>query len=255
VSDVAKKTLWKVESERYAMTSPTLRLHNPSLPESDDPGCRNRISYSRMDEIRSEARTLFLDLDLFFVKVCTGCLFSEYKLTIFQVSDFMFIVHKFPHLRNIQLQVQYREIPPDSSWLDKLTFPGKWRLDPDAGSNYGFAPGAKIYINGEFIREDKPKLAQTSKTPFPECRVPRIGLRQVFPNDPDYERICIQQGLLHLVHGREHAINGHAISLNGSMGITPPESTNGDTHRIPDAPSVGISIFSNDVPNGVNGVL
>jgi hypothetical protein len=255
VSDVAKKTLWKVESERYAMISPTLRLHNPSLLESDDNGSRNRISYSRMDEIRAEAWTLFLALDLFFVKVCARSPFLEYRLTLLQVSEFMFIVPKFPHLRNIQLHVQYREIPPDVSWLDKLTFPGKWRQDPDAGSNYGFAPGAKVYINGGFIHEDKPKLAQTSKTPFPECRVPRIGLRQVFPNDPDYERICIQQGLLHLVHGRDHTINGHAISLNGSMDITPPESTNGETQRIPDAPTLGLSMVSNDVPNGVNGVL
>lgn len=255
MSEVAKKTLWKVESERYAMISPTLRPHNPYLPESDDSGSRYRISHSKMDEIRSEARALFLDLELFFVKVCAKPLSSEYRLTVFQVSDFMFIVPKFPHLRNIQLHVQYREIPPDSASLDRLTFPGKWRQDPDAGSNYGFAPGAKVYINGEFMHEDKPKLAQTSKTPFPECRVPRIGLRQIFPNDPDYERICIQQGLLHLVQGRDHAINGHAISLNGSMGITPPESTNGETHRISDAAPIGLSILPNDVPNGVNGVL
>lgn len=167
----------------------------------------------------------------------------------------MFIVPKFPHLRNIQLQVQYREIPPDSSWLEKLTFPGKWRQDPDAGSNYGFAPGAKTYTNGVFIHEDKPRLAETSKTPFPDCRVPRIGLRQVFPNDPDYEKICIEQGLHHLVQARDHAINGHVTLLNGSMGITPPESTNGETHRISDPPSLGLPIVSNDVPNGINGVL
>jgi hypothetical protein len=167
----------------------------------------------------------------------------------------MFIVPKFPHLRNIQLQVQYREIPPDSSWLDKLTFPGKWRQDPDAGSNYGFAPGAKEYINGVFIREDKPKLAETSKTPFPECRVPRIGLRQVFSTDPEYEKICIEQGLNRLVEARDHAVNGHSVFLNGSMGITPPESTNGESHRISDASSLGLSIGSSDVRKGINGVL
>lgn len=166
----------------------------------------------------------------------------------------MFIVPKFPHLRNIRLQVQYREIPPDSSWLDKLTFPGKWRQDPDAGSNYGFAPGAKVYINGEFIQEDKPKLAQTSKTPFPECRVPRIGLRQVFPNDPDYEKICVEQGLYHLVQAREHTVNGHEVLLNGSMSTTPPESTNGETRRTSDAPPLGFSMAVNNVPNGINGI-
>lgn len=65
------------------MISPTLRLHNPSLPESDDSSNRNRISHSRMDEIRSEARALFLDLDLFFVKVCARLSSSAYKLTVF----------------------------------------------------------------------------------------------------------------------------------------------------------------------------
>ena len=167
----------------------------------------------------------------------------------------MFIVPKFPHLRNLQLQVQYRELPPNSLWLDKLTFPGKWRQDPDANANYGFAPGAKIYVNGDLIHEDKPKLAQTSNIPFPEHRVPRIGLRQVFPNDPGYERLCVEQGLEHLLQGRDHALNGHVVSPNGAMGITPPESTNGELHRTSDASLLAFSVVSHDVPNGVNGIL
>jgi hypothetical protein len=198
-----------------------------------------------------------------------------------KVSDFMFIVPKFPHLRNVQMQVQYREIPPDPSYLDKLTFPPKWRQDPDADSNFGFAPGAKIYVNSAFISEDKPKLAQTSKTPFPEQRVPRLGLRQVFPNDPDYEKLCIEQGLEHLLqgHGQEGmgslsngSANAHAVAVNGAMmGVTPPESTNGEAQvqtqpergiepeqerASDDGPSpsaVGTSIgATTDMPNGIN---
>jgi hypothetical protein len=75
VSEVAKKTLWKVESERYAMINASLRPHNPSLLDSDDTGGRNRLSYARMDEIRAEAWNLFQALDLFFVKVCVKYLF------------------------------------------------------------------------------------------------------------------------------------------------------------------------------------
>lgn len=74
VSEIAKKTLWKVESERYAMINASLRPHNPSLMETDDIGSKGRLSYTRMDEIRSEAWSLFQALDLFFVKVCTGYL-------------------------------------------------------------------------------------------------------------------------------------------------------------------------------------
>ncbi len=155
------------------------------------------------------------------------------------------------------MQVVYHELPPDSSWLDKLTFPGKWRQDPDADRNYGFSPGAKIYINGEFMHEERPKFAQTSKTPFPEHRVPRIGLRQVFPNDPVYERVCIEQGLEHLLPGREHPVNGHLQSMNGAMGITPPESTNGEPHRMLSdvSPSSLPVSASHDVLNGINGIM
>jgi hypothetical protein len=167
----------------------------------------------------------------------------------------MFIVPKFPHLKNLELQVQYREIPPDSSWLDRLTFPAKWKHDPDAESNYGFAPGAKIYLNGELVREEKPKLAQTSKTPFPEQRVPRFGLRQVLPNDPDYEKLCAEQGLEHLLQGRGFAINGHSLPLNGEVGIIPPESTSDELRQPSDDSMATLPFVSHDLPNGINGAL
>jgi hypothetical protein len=70
-SDLAKKCLWKVESERYTMTTPTLRSYNPAFHEVDEDGNRKRIPHSRIDEMRAEAMNLFLALDLFFVKVCT----------------------------------------------------------------------------------------------------------------------------------------------------------------------------------------
>jgi len=167
----------------------------------------------------------------------------------------MFIVPKYPHLRNLQLQVQYREIPPDSFWLDRLTFPAKWKQDPDAGSNYGFAPGAKVYVNGELMHEDKPKLGQTSKTPFPEQRVPRVGLRQVLHTDPEYTAICVEQGLEHLLQGRSLVINGHSVFHNEQMGITPPESTNGEIRRHSDDSHMTLPVVSRNIANGINGLM
>lgn len=232
------------------MTTASLQLHNPALP--GEQGSRRRVPHSKADEMRAAAMNLFLALDLFFVKV----------------SDFMFIVPKFPHLRNVQMQVQYREIPPDPSWLDKLTFPPKWRQDHDADSNFGFAPGAKTYVNGELVHEDKPKMALTSKTPFPEQRVPRLGLRQIFPNDPEYSRLCIEQGLEHLLleRGGDHQLvngNVHTPLVNGAiMGITPPESTNGEFQILRDRDrtsadaalsGLGLTLVpASELPNGVS---
>jgi hypothetical protein len=174
----------------------------------------------------------------------------------------MYIVPNFPHLRNLQLQVQYRELPPDDSWLDKLTFPGKWRQDADADSNLGYAPATKIYVNGMLLEEERAKLAQTSKTPFPAQRHPRQGNRQVLPSDPDYEKACVEQGLEHLLQDRGLAINGHnghIVALNGQMGITPPESTNGEMLRLFNASSLGLPTTSvetlDPIPKGINGIL
>lgn len=139
----------------------------------------------------------------------------------------MFIVPTFPHLKNIQLQVIYRELPPDATWLMSLTFPPKWKGDADAEANFGFAPGTKYYVNGEFVGEDKPLARGASKVPYPEKQVPRKGFREVFPGESDYEQLCIEQGLEHLLNGNHQVVNSHMILTNGnrSSPFTPPAET------------------------------
>lgn len=70
LSDLAKKSLWKLESERYAMITPGLREYNQAFLEKDGTGARKRVPYSRVRELRNEAWSLFSSLDMFFVKVC-----------------------------------------------------------------------------------------------------------------------------------------------------------------------------------------
>lgn len=103
---------------------------------------------------------------------------------------------------------------------------------------HGFAPRRKYYIQGALVGEELPSSHQTSKTPFPETRVPRRGLTQVFPDDPDYVRLCMEQGLEHLVNGARtpSLTNGDFSSPMMQNNITPTKAavnganggTNGD---------------------------
>ena len=118
------------------------------------------------------------------------------------MSDLLYTVPNIPHLRNIKLGVTYRELIEDEEQMQCWRLPNKWKQDPDANRFGGyFGPRMQYFVNGVMVGEDVPQLAKTSSTPFPEKRVPRRGLLQVFPDDPDYARICIEQGLGHLVNG------------------------------------------------------
>lgn len=103
----------------------------------------------------------------------------------------------------MRIAVEYRELLEDDSQLIGWKTTQKWKQDPDTERFHGFAPRNKYYVNGSSVGEDLPTTHQTSKTPFPENRAPRRGLVQVFPEDPDYERICYEQGLDHLVKGMQ----------------------------------------------------
>lgn len=108
----------------------------------------------------------------------------------------MFIVPTFPHLRNTEVIVNYCEVREASS---PLPYVPKWRQDPGVERFHGFAPMNKYYVNGTMVKEQLPGMSPTSKTPFPEGRVPRRGLQQVYPDDPEYAQLCQQQGLEHLL--------------------------------------------------------
>jgi len=70
-SELAKKTLWRVESERYAMITAGLRRHNQAFLDNVDTSTGKQVSFSAMEKLRAEALNQFLALDLFFVKVCS----------------------------------------------------------------------------------------------------------------------------------------------------------------------------------------
>lgn len=159
-----------------------------------------------------------------------------------QLSDFLYTVPNIPHLRNLRIAVNYRELLENESQLFGWKVTQKWKQDPGAERFHVFAPRNKYYINGVFVGEDLPTRHKTSKTPFPEKRVPRRGLVQVFPEDPDYERICMEQGLEHLVKGLQTpslpngdhssptmhtATTPSKPSVNGTSGLANGEKLNG----------------------------
>jgi hypothetical protein len=217
------------------------------------------MSFGVMEKLRAEAWDKFSALSLFFVKA----------------SELMYLIPTIPHLHNVKLTIAYRELPEDSQAL-KWSLPQKWRKDPDSHRFSGFAPRNKYYLNGALVGEDKPRQAQVSKTPFPEVKVPRRGgLVAVSPDDPDYVRLCREQGLQHLVAEKQSpllpngvhdagtpngaaAANHYAFNAN-SLLHSPLQysmpTVNGNGHRF--APATGSSMGQTSQPmvNGTNGAV
>ncbi|KAF4821461.1 Protein HOS4 [Colletotrichum siamense] len=241
VSDLAKKVIWRLEADRYALITDSLYELGTGLPdyygEGQDPF---KMSYRLKEKLRGEAREKFLKLDMFFVKL----------------SDLMFIVPNVPHLRSLKLSVEYRELPEDEAQLYGWKVPQKWKQDPDADRFYGFAPRNKYYVDGIMVEEQKPGLSATSSTPFPEKRAPRKGLQQIFPGDPDYARLCKEQGLEHLLNGTKTPAlpNGGHLSPRSQSNATETsaEPVNG-TQTASSAPAP-LFTEARPLPNGVNGV-
>ncbi|KAF4458598.1 hypothetical protein FALBO_14665, partial [Fusarium albosuccineum] len=244
VSSLAKLTLWRIEWSLYSLVDEKLWDLGRQLPNyygEEDP---SELRFQTKQRLKQEAWERFLNMNMFFVKV----------------SDVMYTVPNIPHLRHIQLAVEYRELLETESQSLGWRACQKWKQDPDAGRFYGFAPRSKYYLNGHLVGEDMPQLAETSKTPFPEKRVPRRGLVQVYPDDPEYTRICSEQGLEHLVNGHlspplVNGIHSSPISqksvasggpvLNGMIKVLTPGST-----------SEGITTSTpahEGLTNGING--
>ncbi|KAK1781559.1 LOW QUALITY PROTEIN: hypothetical protein QBC45DRAFT_449110 [Copromyces sp. CBS 386.78] len=226
-SKIAKRVLWQLESDRYALTSPNLYDLGKELPGYYDTDDTDSIVYRVTQKLRSAAWEKFAALDMFFVKA----------------SDFLRIIPTMPHLRDIRLVMAYRELPENESYFSNFRPLEKWKNDPDAGRNHGFAPGSKYFVNGQFIWEERPKVGMVSKMPFEEERVPRRGLAPVRPDDPEYAELCRKQGLGHLLgetHGSHLLSNGHrstspmstTSSSNRVNGITSPRArtVNGHAH-------------------------
>lgn len=190
---------------------------------------------------------------------------TDFKLTNYKVSDLMYTVPNIPHLRNIKLSVEYRELlETEAESMRVGAGSSKWKQDPGAARYHGFSPRCKDYVNGAFVGEEMPQTARTSKTPFPERRVPRRGLVRVYPDNPEYTRICMEQGLEHLVNGHlspplVNDIHSSPISqksmtsggprTNGTIKVSTPGST---TESF--APSVaGLETLTNGINGNTNG--
>ncbi|KAJ9150898.1 Histone deacetylase complex subunit [Pleurostoma richardsiae] len=207
-SMIAKKVIWRLESDRYALTTPSLYDIGKQLPDyycGEDP---DTMSYRVIERLRGEAWEKFAAMDMFFVKA----------------SELMFIIPNIQHLRRVKLSVAYRELPEHEYQLAGWAPLQKWKNDPDAHRFHGFAPRNKYYINGQMIYEERPGLAAVSKTPFPEKRVPRRGFVAVPPHDPDYTRLCKEQGLDHLLSGLQTPplVNGLHSSPTSEFSLRPP---------------------------------
>lgn len=78
MSDLAKVSIWRLESDRYALTLPSTFDLGMQLPgyygEGVDP---NMMSTDVMLRLRSEAWDRFLHTDMFFVKVSPESLPSQ----------------------------------------------------------------------------------------------------------------------------------------------------------------------------------
>ncbi|KAM0562178.1 hypothetical protein ACHAPJ_002623 [Fusarium lateritium] len=244
VSQLAKVTLWRIEWRLYSLVDEKLWDLGRQLPDyygDEDP---SELCFQTKQRLKEEAWQKFLNMDMFFVKV----------------SDLMYTFPNILHLRNIQLSVEYRELLETEAQSMTWGTCQKWKQDPDANRFYGFAPRCKYYLNGVLVGEDMPQLAQTSSTPFPDKKVPRRGLVQVFPDDPDYTRICVEQGLEHLVNGHLsppllNGIHSSPISqksmvsggphINGTIKVLTPGST---------SESLTASTAGHDtLTNGING--
>ncbi|ORY63413.1 uncharacterized protein BCR38DRAFT_458553 [Pseudomassariella vexata] len=207
VSNIAKTVIWRLEQDRYALTEGKLYHLGEQLPDyyGGDP---NKVGYRKLEQLRGEASKLFFEMDMFFVKE----------------SDFLYILPHFSHLRNVRLAISYRELPEHEGQLATWCAPAKWKQDPDAESREGFAPRQKYYINGQFISEDKPGHYKPSKSPFPEQRVPRRGgIVAVAPEEPEYPRLCMEQGLSHLLSDQQK------LSVMNGAHLTPRSMTSNDT--------------------------
>ena len=147
--------------------------------------------------------------------------------------------------------------------------PAKWKSDSDANPSQQFAPRSRYYLNGEFSR-----IGQIGKTriltrpPHGDDRVPRRGLVRAYPGDPDYEKICRQQGLLQFLPNEQISpvsstnahvttTETHALLVNGR---TPPESDlsrslNGGSPTVAsvlDATVTPTEVLTNGVLNNVD---
>ncbi|KAK4123782.1 hypothetical protein N657DRAFT_573629 [Parathielavia appendiculata] len=179
VSAVAKRAIWRLESDRYALTTPGLFELGEQLQDYYQGNDPHKMGYRQLERLRAEAWEKFAAMEMFFVKA----------------SDFLYIIPTIQHLRNVKLTVAYCELPENEMQCISWAPHQKWRRDADAHGFGGFAPSNKHYVNGELVSEDKPGLREASTSPFPRQRVPRRGFIAIPRDEHGYTRVIKEQGI------------------------------------------------------------
>lgn len=157
--------------------------------------------------------------------MCSFCTLCHIPNSI-QVSEFLFVVPNFPHLRGLEMKVNYRELEIN---LTMGKPDRKFYHDPEFAS-YPFSPRPKYYINGAFSHQGGSLHSQLSRTSLGENRVPRRPgtFKIIQPDEPDYLQSVKEQGLYWLLPGYQPlSVSGADRSneqANSATRITPPSS-------------------------------
>lgn len=162
-----KRGVWSTFNGIFLLLDGSLSCLRQQLP----------IDTESMDEVIEKNKKQFLDLDLFLVKV----------------TEFMYIVPNFPHLRGIKMAVLYRElrIPQDADQLDLSGLIPGWNQNLQNRVDHRFVPLPKYYVDGIIVSQTEEAKTRILEKPPPLDIFPRrMGLTRVYPGDSDYEEIC-----------------------------------------------------------------
>ncbi|RDW83332.1 hypothetical protein BP5796_04823 [Coleophoma crateriformis] len=126
----AKKSIYVSEQSKYALSDSRLKIVREDLL-GDEYDNRTGKPLLALNDI---TRPLFHGMEMFFVKL----------------SDFMFHVPNFPHLRGVEMIVNYCELLPFPRKIP--SDPAKWKQDPGVDTKQGW-PRHAIWKDGIFIKQ------------------------------------------------------------------------------------------------------
>ncbi|RKF60949.1 putative ankyrin repeat protein [Golovinomyces cichoracearum] len=161
-----KRGVWSTCSGIFLLLDGGLQCLRNQLPHDTQP----------MHDVIEMNKRKFLELDLFFVKV----------------TEFMYVLPNFPHLRGIEMVVLYRElrIPRSSDETVPSRIKMKWNQDVQFNSIHNLAPLPKYYLNGTLTsRMEESTTRVLRKAPLPDTYPRRMGLTRVYPGESDYDEI------------------------------------------------------------------
>ncbi|KAL3425992.1 Protein HOS4 [Phlyctema vagabunda] len=137
LSENAKQAIYLYEGSKYSLTDHRLKDVRHELLGDEYGVGKGKKSLLVLDDI---TRPLFYAIELFFVKL----------------SDFMYIVPTFAHLRGVEMVVNYRELV---KYPNTKPGPPKWKTDDDADPNQKWAPPPTYWKDGIFVRQAQQKYA------------------------------------------------------------------------------------------------